>query len=82
MLYILEDIHMSRGSGAYFLAVEAENEKEAEKLANEYIKQDSRVLSLPLFRTKMVAYKSLCPVVISKDNFKEVCEKNKYKKIK
>ena len=80
MLYILEEAHTSRGSGTYFLVIEAENEKEAEKLANEYIKQDTRVLSFPLFRVKMIAHESLCPVVINKDNFEEVLKKNRYKK--
>lgn len=80
MLYILEDAHMSRGSGVYYLAVEAENEKEAEKLANEYISKDTRILNFPLFKTKMMAHKSLCPIVINKDNIQEVCKNNPYKK--
>ena len=82
MLYVLEDMHMSRGSGNYYLAVEAENVEEAEKMANEYISNDSRVLNIPipLFKAKMMAYESMCPVVITKDNFQEVCKNNPFKK--
>ena len=80
MLYVLEDMHMSRGSGNYYLAVEAENDKEAEKMANEYVANDSRVLNIPLFKTKMMAYESMCPVVMTKDNFQEVCKNNPFKK--
>lgn len=67
MLYILEDIHSSRGSGSYFLAIEAENEKEAEQMANEFIANDKRILNIPLSKVKMKAYESLCPVVINKE---------------
>ena len=80
MLFIVEDIHSSRGCGTYLFAVEAENEKEAEKLANEYIKHDSRVLSIPLFRTKMRAHKSFCPIVVNKDNINELINSNPYAK--
>ena len=72
MLYILEERHMSRGVGDYLLAVEAETAEEAEKMANEYVKHDKHVLNIPLcplFKVKMGAYKSMCPVVITKDNF-------------
>ena len=55
-------------------------DKEAEKMANEYVANDSRVLNIPLFKTKMRAYKSMCPVVITKDNFQEVCKNNPFKK--
>jgi hypothetical protein len=83
MLYILEERHMSRGVGEYLLAVEAETAEEAEKMANEYVKHDKRVLNIPLcplFKVKMDAYKSMCPVVITKDNFQKVLNENPYKK--
>ena len=81
MLYILEDIHSTRGSGNYYLAVEAEDEKEAEKMGNEFVSNDTRILNIPLFKTKMRAHKSLSKTVISKDNFQEVCENNPFKKV-
>lgn len=83
MLYILEERHMSRGAGNYFLVVEAETAEEAEKMANEYVRKDTRVLNIPLcplFKVKMDAYESLCPVVITKDNFQKVLNENPYKK--
>lgn len=84
MLYIVEDIHSSRGCGTHLFAVEADNEKEAEKLANElaneYIQHVSRVLSIPLFRTKMRAHKSFCPVIVTKENIDELINKNLYAK--
>ena len=82
MLYILEEDHMTRGTGDYLLAVEAENEEEAEKMANAFVSNDSRVLNIPipLFKVNMSAYKSMCPVVITKENFQEVCENNPFKK--
>lgn len=81
MLYILEDIHSSRGSGCYYLAVEADNEKEAEQMANEFVANDERVLNIPLFKTKMRAHKSMCSIVMNKDNFQKVCQNNPFKKI-
>lgn len=48
MLYILEERHMSRSVGEYLLAVEAETAEEAEKMANEYVKHDKRILNIPL----------------------------------
>jgi hypothetical protein len=83
MLYILEERHMSRGVGDYLLAVNADTAEEAEKMANEYVKHDKRVLNIPLcplFKVKMSAYESMCPVVITKDNFQNVLNKNPYKK--
>lgn len=47
------------------------------------IKIDTRVLNIPLcplFKVKMDAYKSMCPVVITKDNFQKVLNENPYKK--
>lgn len=52
MLYILEDIHSSRGSGCCQLVVEADNEKKAEQMANEFVANDERALNIPLFKTK------------------------------
>lgn len=81
MLYILEDIHSSRGSGCCYLVVEADNEKEAEQMADEFVANDERTLNIPLFKTKMRAHKSMCPIVINKDNFQKVCQDNPFKKI-
>lgn len=82
MLYILEDIHGSRDSGSYFLAVEAENEKEAEQMANEFIANDKRVLNIPLLKVKMKAHESLCPIVINKENFQDIYQNNRFKRKK
>lgn len=73
MLYIAQEAHMNRGSGTYLFAVEAENEKEAQKLAQKYIKHDRRVL-FPKF-VKMTVTESLCPIVINRDNIEEVYKK-------
>ena len=70
MLYIVEECHMGYGSGSNQFAVEAENDKEAEKLANEFIRNDSRVLFPKL--TKMIAGPSFCPVVLTKENIADV----------
>ncbi len=78
MLYIVEDIHSSRGCGTYLFAVEAENEKEAEKLAKEYVSHDCRVM-LPRL-TKMIAHESFCPVIVTKENIDELINKNLYAK--
>ena len=59
---------------------DSENVEEAEKMAIEYIFNDSRVLNIPLFKVKMMAYESMCPVVITKDNFQEVCKNNPFMK--
>lgn len=83
MLYILEERHMSRGVGDYLLAVEAETREEAERMANQYVRNDKRVLNIPLcplFKVKMDAYESMCSVVITKDNFQKVLNENPYKK--
>lgn len=83
MLYILEERHMSRGVGDYLLAVEAETREEAERMANQYVRNDKRVLNIPLcplFKVKMDAYESICSVVITKDNFQKVLNENPYKK--
>lgn len=50
-------------------------------MANEFAVNDERALNIPLFKTKMRAHKSMCSVVINKDNFQKVCQDNPFEKI-
>lgn len=61
-----------------FVTVQAENEKEDEKLGKAYLKEDSRVLFLKMLR--MSAYESRCQEIITKDNIEQTISENKYKR--
>lgn len=51
------------------------------KKLNKFVANDERVLNIPLFKTKMRAHKSMCSIVMNKDNFQKVCQDNPFKKI-
>ena len=77
-LYVVEEMNPGLGSSVYHLAVQAENEKEAERLGKEYLKEDSRVLFPKMLR--MSAYESKCQEIITKDNIEQVISENKHKR--